>query len=140
MFLKVGSTPKKQRRLYLMKITLPTGMEVIKVGVSSGVSSKERLLQICSGIYDKYRSTPMIKLLRDREVDADSVFKYETILHQYFADYRYKTKKVFDGVTEMFVIPPDDAIQAYMAVIEGQVPDNKYVYREPEEDKLPDCI
>jgi len=126
-FLTVGAgVPKKKQRLYLMEITLPSGMVVIKCGKASGSSSKERMLQICSSIYDKFRRTPMIKIQRDREVNADLVFKYETIMHRFFSDYRYESKHKFDGISECFVVPLDDMVQAYEAVMEGLEPDGVY--------------
>ncbi len=137
-FLTVGKERPKTRRLYIMDITLPSGMKTVKIGVASGASSKERMLQLVSSIYDKFRTTPMIKIKRDREVPADKVFKYETMLHHYFEDYRYETKHKFDGVTENFCIPLDDAVQAYEAVLDEQVPDHKYIMPEPStEDQLP---
>jgi len=139
-FLTVGETPVKYRRLYLMRIILPSGMVVHKFGVASGNSSKERMLQICGSIFDKFRETPRIKLLRDRKVEADIVFKYENILHRFFSEYRYESKHKFDGITECFVLPDDgeDAIMAYEAVIDSQVPDHDYeAPPKPEDIDLP---
>lgn len=124
-----------------MAITMPVqdsiGMTIIKVGKASGQSSKERMLQICGSIYDRRRSTPMIKIVRDREVPADMVFKYETILLQFFADYQYSSKDKWSGSSECFVIPKEDAIQAYEAVLDGLVPDHTYELPEPEpEDEI----
>jgi len=118
---------------------MPSCMVVHKFGVASGNSSKERMLQICSSIFDKFRCTPKIKLLRDRKVEADKVFKYENILHTYFQDHRYDSPHKFSGVTECFVLPDDseDAIMAYEAVIDDQVPDHTYELRKPEGIDLP---
>ena len=130
-----GAAPKKKQRLYIMEITLPSGMTVIKCGKASGLSSKERMLQICSSIYDKHRRTPMIKIQRDREVDADLVFKYETIVHKFFKNYQYNSKTRWDGITECYVVPLDDMVQAYEAVLNGVVPEHTYVLpvQEPDE-------
>lgn len=130
-FLSVGVAPKvvpKKQRLYIMRIVLKSGLTVIKIGKASGKSSKDRMLQICASIYDVQRTTPAITIKKDAEVSADDVFKFETILHQFFSDYRYEgNERKWDGKTEMFVIPLEDAIQAYEAVIDGLVPDCKYV-------------
>ena len=126
-FLKVGVTPDKKQRLYIMEIELPNGMKVTKIGKASGPSAKERMLQICGSIYDKFRTTPAIKIKRDREVPADKVFEYETCLHQFFKDYQYKSKKKWDGITECFVVPIDDVVAAYEAVIEGLIPEHTYI-------------
>ncbi len=139
-FLKVGQEPPaKKRRLYLMEITLPSGMVVNKCGVASGQSSKERMLQICASIYDDQRITPMIKIKRDREVDAELVFKYENMMHKFFAKYKYESTARWDGITECFVVPVDDMVQAYELIIEGVEPD--FTYQMPStkeaEDSLP---
>ena len=125
-----------------MEITMPvhgmTGMTLIKIGKASGPSSKKRMLQICSGIYDRHRRTPMIKIQRDKEVPGDKVFEYETILHRFFSDYQYTSKVKWDGITECFVIPRDDAIQAFEAVVGGAVPEHIYALPDLEpEDELP---
>lgn len=128
-FLKVGEKVKPKQRLYIMEIVLPSGMPVVKIGKASGPSSKERMLQICSSIYDMFRTTPSMKIKRDREVPEDKVFKYETILHRFFKDYRYETKHKWSGNTECFVVPIADVVQAYEAVIAGNEPD--FVYALP---------
>jgi hypothetical protein len=63
------------------------------------------------------------------------VFKYENTLHKFFVDYKYDTKHKWDGVTECFVLKEDseDAIQAYEAVINGMVPDKKYIMPDNED-------
>ena len=109
-----------------MEITLPSGMIVNKCGVASGQSSKERMLQICASIYDDQRTTPMIKIKRDREVDAENVFKFENTMHKFFSNYRYSSKAKWDGITECFCVPIEDMVQAYELVIEGVVPDFQY--------------
>jgi len=118
-----------------MRITTPEEV-YYKFGVASGHSSKERLLQIATSYYDKFRETPVIKLMRDRKVDAETVFQYETILHKFFAFYRYDSNRFwpFDGSTECFVLDKDVAIQAYEAVLSGQVPEFEYC---TEADRIP---
>ena len=126
-FLKVGGKPTvKKQRLYLLEIELPSGMQVVKIGKASGSSSKERMLQINGSIFDKFRCTAKISIKRDREVPADQVFEFETLLHRFFVACKYESKTKWDGVTECFCIPIDDAVQAYEAVIDGNVPEHVY--------------
>ena len=133
-FMKVGVAPvAKKQRLYIMSIELPSGMCVVKIGKASGESSKERMLQINGSIFDKFRCTAKISIKRDREVPADKVFEYETILHRFFADYKYETKHAWDGVTETFVVDMSDVVTAYELVIAGEVPDFTYVVQESED-------
>ena len=130
-FLKVGKEPVKKQRLYLMEITLPSGMVVVKIGKASGENSTSRMMQIVESVYQKFRKTPMIYIKRDREVPADMVFKWEAQLHRFFSDYQYNTNHRFSGSTECFSIPLADAVMAYEAVIDGMVPDFTYVLPEP---------
>ena len=136
-FLKVGETPVKKQRLYIMEITLPSGMVVTKVGKASGNSSVNRMMQIVESVYTKFRKTPMIYIKRDREVPADKVFEYETILHKFFQPCQYVTKHKWSGHTECFAVPLDDVVQAYDLVIEGVVPDFEYELPDGHEDKVP---
>lgn len=138
-FLKVGADPVvKKQRLYIMDIELPSGMKVVKIGKASGNSAKERMLQINGSIFDKFRYTAKIGIKRDREVPSDKVFKYETILHRFFSNYKYDTKHKFDGSNECYVVPIADVVQAYELVIEGVEPDFTYTMPEiEEEDTLP---
>jgi len=124
-FLQVGIPHVKDRRLYCMRIITSTDT-YYKFGVASGPSSKERMLQIVSSYFDRFRETPKIKIVRDRKVDGDIVFKYETILHKFFIFYQYKGSTPFSGSTELFCVSEDAAIQAYEAVVEGNIPDFQY--------------
>lgn len=122
-FLTVGKEPPaKKQRLYIMEIELPSGMKVVKIGKASGSSSKERMLQINGSIFDKFRCTAKISIKRDRVVPGEDVFKYETILHNFFCDYQYEHKTKWDGVTECFTVPIEDVVQAYELVIDGVEP------------------
>jgi len=133
-FLKVGAEPPKpKRRLYLFDITLKSGMRVVKIGVASHNSSLDRMMAVNRSYYQKYRSTFMCSIKRDREVPAEKCFKYETILHRFFKNYQYTPTVPFDGSTELFAIPIDDAVMAFEAVLEGQVPDFTYELPVPEE-------
>lgn len=131
-FLKVGSTHvAKKQRLYILEIELPSGMQVVKIGKASGSSAKERMLQINGSIFDKFRCTAKISIKRDREVPADKVFEYETILHQFLKDYRYNTTHKFDGSSECFCVPIDDVVASYELVLSGEVPDFVYTLSPP---------
>lgn len=134
-FLRVSVAPSKDRRLYCMRI-ISDGKTYYKFGVASGHSAKERLLQIVASHFDKYRETPVIKIMRDQKVDSELVFKLESILHNFFAFYRFNNHvhRAFDGSTECFLIDKNQAIQAYDAVMDGLVPDFTY-YKE--EDQIP---
>ena len=131
--MKVGTSPDKKQRLYIMEITI-AGKTYCKVGKASGHSAKERMLQIAGSYFDKYRALPVMTIKRDREVPTDKVFEYETCLHRFFKDYQYLPVIAFSGSTELFNVPVEDVVMAYEAVITGEVPDFTYV---KEEDILP---
>ena len=132
-FLTVGKKVEAKRRLYLFNIEMPSGMKCVKIGVASHESSLDRMMTVNRSIFQKYRCTAKIGIARDREVPADKCFKYETILHHFFKDYQYTPPVKFDGSTELFAIPIEDAKQALEAVIEGEEPDFTYVLPNKEE-------
>ena len=131
-FLTVGKEHKEQMRLYLMEITLPSGLVVCKFGKSSGTSSKQRMLQICGDVYEAYsvRRTPSIKIIRDRK--CDNPFELEKVFREFFMDYQYVTKATWCGSTECYVIPVSDAKATYDLVMESQVPTHTYVLPPPD--------
>lgn len=131
-FLKVnGKPPPKKQRLYIMEITLPNGLTVVKIGKASGGASTDRMMQIVESIYQKARKTPMIYIKRDREVPAADVFRFESILHSFFKDCQYNSPQKWSGHTECFLVPLEDVVMAYEAVIDGMVPEHQYELPSP---------
>jgi len=113
---------------------------VVKIGVASGESSVERMFQVNRDYFMRNRESFKCKIKRDREVPADKVFAYETTLHKFFKSCQYIPKTKFDGSTELFLAPLEDIVQAYEAVIEGEVPTFSYSIepgKDYDEDVLP---
>ena len=110
---------EKVQRLYLMEIWVEGyDKPAYKFGKASGHSSKERMLQIIGSYFDCYRCTPIIKIVRDREVD--DVFTKETSLHHEFIDDRISCDgKKWSGMTECFLLDKDIAIEAYERVVDA---------------------
>ena len=138
MFYTSGTTKSKNKktRLYCMEITTQC-KTYYKFGKSSGSSSKDRMLQIISSYFDSHRETPIVKIIRDRTINKDLVFTYETTLHKYFNFYQYsKDLLSFSGSTECFHIPKDIAILCFEQVIEGITPDPTDQYMK-DEDTIP---
>ena len=137
---KYNSEPTGQDRVYLLDITFASGMKCIKIGKSSGKSSLDRMLQIQRDYYNKYRTTFICNIKRDRPVD--DAFRVESELHKFFQDYKYTPKIPFDGSTELFYIYPEAAVEALEYILEngvGSLQDFVYdpkVY-EKEVDELP---
>lgn len=100
--LRVKKIRKDHNRLYIMRFTVPEYDGFIyKIGKTSGVSSKNRMLSIISSYYDAYRLTPVVKIVRDREV-VDGVFDKEAALHEYFHKNSYTPDRQFSGFSEFF--------------------------------------
>ena len=119
-FLKVKDESGK-RRLYLFLFTHPNGDNSVKIGVASGESSVERMLQQIRSYFMMFRTTPMIAIKRDREIPAEEVFSMETKLHQYFCDRQYKCAGKWDGSTEHFSdVSVEEAVWAYTEITEGR--------------------
>ena len=137
LFLKVGGAYEQQLRIYMMSIILPNGLELVKFGKSSGVSSKRRMLEICEAIYEAYpeRRTPSIKLVRDRK--CDNPFELEKVFKDFFQSYQYSTKAKWCGSTECYVIPVGDGKCTFDLVTDGEIPDFKYTLPDSSKDVLP---
>lgn len=140
MFFKAneGNQVNKVERLYIFEITFATGMQVVKIGKSSGSSSLDRMLSIQRDYYHKYRTTFLCRIKRDRVVEK-GVFQKETELHNFFKEFQYRPKAAFDGSTELFCVPLDSAVEAYEWILDGNSLDD-YEYELPEsepEDQLP---
>ncbi len=102
-------------RLYIFKVLLITGEVLYKVGKSKWrntkanekmrKTSKPRFLEVLSDFHTKHRYIPQAKIKRDREVAENLVFKYETILHNEFVEWKYTFDIKFDGSDEFFIPP-----------------------------------
>lgn len=98
-------------RLYLMEITVPGIGIAYKIGKSSNHSSKERMLQIVGSMFDVYRETPIIRIVRDRE--CDDVFSVETRCHHRLKEWRICVEKKWSGCTECFSVDRETALKVY---------------------------
>ena len=105
--------------------------------MASGSSSVDRMFQVNRDYFMKTRTSFACTIKRDREVPGDKCFQLESTLHRFFKSYQYEGKVKFDGCTELFCIPLEDAVMAYEAVIEGNEPDFTYVMPEVGEDNVP---
>lgn len=118
--LKVKRVRKDHNRLYIMRFILPEydGF-VYKIGKTSGHNAKNRMLSIISSYFDAYRETPVVKIVRDREV-VDGVFDKESALHEFFKGYSYKPDKSFSGKTELFTgISEEELVARYEECLSG---------------------
>ena len=114
-FFKITKGDKvKCERLYILECVLEDVL-VYKVGKASGHSSKERLLQIVGSYFDKFRVTPVIRIIKDQEVT--DVFKKETACHHALAEWSYTPSKSFSGSTEIFRTTKEKVLEVYLDVL-----------------------
>ncbi len=122
--MKVKTPLKKKdvglRRLYIMRFVIPEYNGVLhKIGVTSGSNAKKRMLGVIGSYFDTYRLTPIVKIVRDREV-LKGVFTKERMLHKYFKKYAFKPARKFSGSTEFFAgVPEEELILRYLECLSG---------------------
>jgi len=109
--------------VYLLAIDLED-KTLVKIGVTARSKVEERICEILTSIWKKYRIFPQCYPKRFRK--TTDIFTKEAILHKYFEKYKYKTEHKFGGSTEFFDIPLDDAVKAYETVISGEELDGDY--------------
>ena len=80
---KVNKNLENVDRLYVMEIVVGE-TTVYKVGKASGHSSKQRMLQIIGSYFDVYRKTPVVSIIKDKEVT--NLTEREAALLKFFLD------------------------------------------------------
>ena len=103
-------------RLYILEIMIGDTL-VYKVGKASGHNSKQRMLQIIGSYFDVYRVTPIIKVVKDKEVS--NVFEKETKCHHALAEWQYIPEKAFSGSTELFLVDKEKVLEVYKDVLQS---------------------
>lgn len=114
-----GLDEPKQKRVYILAIRFENGMECIKIGVSSGPSSLDRMLQIQRDYFNKNRTTFLCRIIRDRP--TDNAYKIESTLHRFFKEYQYTPQTRFDGSTELFVCYKQAAIESLEYLLDNGI-------------------
>jgi len=109
--------------LYLVYFKLD-GRQLVKIGVTSR-KIEDRVSEILVSIFKKYREFPYCRPKRF-QTTAD-MFDKESILHQFFAAYRYTPDKIFSGSTEFFDLPIDIAVAAYEQLLIGEPLDASFL-------------
>lgn len=113
---KVNKNLDNVDRLYIMEIVVDD-TTVYKVGKASGHSSKQRMLQIIGSYFDAYRVTPVVKIVKDKEVT--NVFEKETKCHHALAEWKFIPTKAFSGSTECFNVDKDKVLEVYKDVLQS---------------------
>lgn len=113
---KVNKNLDNVDRLYVLEILVGETL-VYKVGKASGHSSKQRMLQIIGSYFDVYRVTPVIKIVKDKEVK--NVFEKETKCHHALAEWQFVPEKSFSGSTELFKIDKETVLEVYNEIVKN---------------------
>jgi hypothetical protein len=102
--------------VYLLQIRLEE-KELVKIGVTSRDKIEDRVCEILTGIWKKYRIFPECYVKRYRKTDR--IFEKESYLHRQFREHRYIPEHVFSGSTELFLVPIEDVVVAYDELLAG---------------------
>lgn len=113
-WLKVKKDFENVDRLYILEIQIGETV-VYKVGKASGHSCKQRMLQIIGSYFDVYRVTPIIKVVKDKEVS--NVFDKETKCHHALAEWKYESEKKFSGCQELFKVDKEKVLEVYNEIV-----------------------
>ena len=73
------------------------------------------MLQIIGSYFDVYRVTPVVKIVKDKEVK--NVFEKETKCHHVLAEWQFVPEKAFSGSSELFNIDKEKVLEVYNKVV-----------------------
>ena len=88
-------------RLYVIKMVLPDGLIVHKVGMTKSDRATDRMMEILRSWFVKYRFSPYSELRLDMECNYPA--ELEKHIHQVLGHSRFEPSHKVDGGTEMFV-------------------------------------
>ncbi len=86
------------------------GKELVKIGVTHR-RIQDRVAEILTGIFMKYREFPRCKPLRFKT--TEDPYQVEKDFHDYYSEHRYTPEKKFGGSTEFFDVPFEDVVKVY---------------------------
>ena len=99
--------------LYLLSFTLED-VPLVKIGMTCRPQVEERVCEILTSIWKRYRVFPECYVKRFRKVE-EVAFK-ETLLLKQFAEFAYKPAEIFTGCTELVTTPLVEVVLAYDAL------------------------
>lgn len=100
--------------LYILRIRLED-KDLVKVGVTCRDKVEERVCEILTSIWKKYRIFPETYVKRFKVVE--DVYTKETRMHKLLEEYSYCTEHKFSGSTEFFDVHLDVVVGCYDEVI-----------------------
>lgn len=110
---KVCKEPTKTGIVYLLFIELED-KQLVKVGMTNR-KIQDRVVEILTAIWVKYRYFPRCYVKRFRSVDKPA--KVEKQIHDNLKEFSYKTEHRFAGSTEFFDVCNELAAGVYDSVV-----------------------
>lgn len=113
-----NSSITKKGIVYILELNLENKL-LIKVGYTSRKKVEDRVCEILTSIWKKYRIFPQCYVKRYKEVP--NPIKLEQALHKELKDSRYTTKHKFSGSTEIFSIPLETVVDLYDKLLDKDI-------------------
>lgn len=101
--------------LYILRIRLED-KNLVKVGVTCRDKVEDRVCEILTSVWKKYRIFPETYVKRFKVVT--DVYSKESKMHKLLEEYSYKTEHRFSGSTEMFDVHLDVVVDCYDKVMD----------------------
>lgn len=96
--------------VYVLEIEVD-GKTVVKVGHTMRPKVEDRVCEILTSMWKRYRVFPKCYVKRYKAFDTPAAV--EKRLHKQLKDYRYTPKYAFSGSTEFFDLPLSEVVSLY---------------------------
>ena len=98
---------------------------LVKIGVTSRNKVEDRVVEILTEIWKRYRYFPKTYVARYKQIL--NPYAFEKMLHDYFDHRRYETEHKFGGSTEFFDIDVEEVKATYDTIYDilNTEPDNE---------------
>ena len=94
-------TRQDRGRVYVIRVTLPGGLVVYKIGMTNSPRSVDRMMEILRSWFMQYRFVPHTELKLDLECSHPR--ELEQHIHKVLSRQQFIPSKKVDGGTEMFI-------------------------------------
>ena len=103
--------------VYVLEIALDTGT-VVKIGMTNRTKVEERVVEILTEMYKRYRYFPRCYVARFTTVD--NPLDMEQKLHECFKEYSVEMEYSFGGSTEFFKVDVDLVKKKYDEMVKDR--------------------
>lgn len=100
--------------VYILQIRLEE-RELVKIGVTTRDRVEDRVCEVLTAIWKRYRVFPECTVKRYRR--TVDIYGKESYLHRAFKEFKYSTLHKFGGSTEMFLLDIEDVVSVYDELI-----------------------